>query len=348
MKLCSIFVSLIGFAQLCLATEPDNIKSIIDDIIQEKEKKVLLEPTLHSFGKGFNTAVEYTVSKLFAKDQHVSDSQRTEFMEVLEKYIPQKITFYRVIKPSFDALSFIKISHQVGIDFHAPDKDDEFLLNTMAKNGDLEAIKYLVELGVDVNLVNYCQETALQVSIQNNHNEITEFLLENGANPFKVDTFGESALYDAIAYKYLTPRIIDLIHHVPKDSEHAQRLVAASILSRLDEKIIVVCLNNISSENLAEFLLIDMGLLELADNDSLNELLSIAFELNDVNNFERTIEMGASFHAIPTWALYQKYFKEDSKESKEMQIVACRHFKPNYEFMYNDQSYTICWERLVD
>ena len=65
------------------------------------------------------------------------------------------------------------------------------------REGDLDAVKVLVEAGADVNQVSEFGWTPLLTATQNRYYRIGKFLLENGANPNIANEGGWNPLYIA-------------------------------------------------------------------------------------------------------------------------------------------------------
>ena len=68
-----------------------------------------------------------------------------------------------------------------------------------AKNGDLEAVKLLLDRGIDPNLEDRRGWTALMIGSQNRRLKIVKELLNRGADPNAQNRDGDTALMVAIS-----------------------------------------------------------------------------------------------------------------------------------------------------
>ena len=70
-------------------------------------------------------------------------------------------------------------------------------LHIAARNGNLDIVKILIQASANVNLSDNEGYTPLmRVAIANNH-EVFSLLLKSGANPFSINSFGETAIFHA-------------------------------------------------------------------------------------------------------------------------------------------------------
>lgn len=80
----------------------------------------------------------------------------------------------------------------IALGLFAADLNEELL--TAARNGDLTAVKQMIEKGAAVETKTAYGQTPLYVAAMNGHEDVVRFLLEKGANPNVVDTFYKAPL----------------------------------------------------------------------------------------------------------------------------------------------------------
>lgn len=78
-------------------------------------------------------------------------------------------------------------------------------LFTAAKQGNIVAVKELINKGADINFV--CETsckgwTPLMIAAAENHIDVVKFLLEKGANPNVQNQYGRTALHFAVNYSF--------------------------------------------------------------------------------------------------------------------------------------------------
>jgi len=95
---------------------------------------------------------------------------------------PYSDPWYRDDRSARSSLQKAIIYIKLGARFDAKSDSAGKILRTAAFQGDVEAIKYLLEKGVDINVVDKHKETALMLATIKHHREVVQLLLESGAD----------------------------------------------------------------------------------------------------------------------------------------------------------------------
>ncbi len=99
--------------------------------------------------------------------------------------------------------------------------ENEFLLQTSAKNGDFHTIKFLVEYLLKNNIDLDIIDSALEYAVSENHIDIVNYLLDNGGDVNTWDEFQGSLLEIAVTKQYVD--MLELLFKfdvdIPTDNE---------------------------------------------------------------------------------------------------------------------------------
>jgi ankyrin repeat protein len=182
-------------------------------------------------------------------------------------------------------MELIKYLVEMGVDVHA---NDYLAFRLAVKNNQVELAKYLLSIGADVHVRNEC---ALYYAIENGYNEIVNVLLDAGADPNDIDPY---ILYPAIKdEKYdLIDSLVGNGVNLHDDNEGLLRLAAEN-----DEiKVLSYLLENKADIH--------------ACND---EVLKTAVENGSIETVNFLLSFGADIHVDNDWLLRYAVRKEKYK-----------------------------------
>lgn len=182
-------------------------------------------------------------------------------------------------------MELIKYLVEMGVDVHA---NDYLAFRLAVKNNQVELAKYLLSIGADVHVRN---EYALYYAIENGYNEIVNVLLDAGADPNDIDPY---ILYPAIKdEKYdLIDSLVGNGVNLHDDNEGLLRLAAKN-----DEiKVLSYLLENKADIH--------------ACND---EALKTAVENGSIETVNCLLSFGADIHVDNDWLLRYAVRKEKYK-----------------------------------
>jgi len=110
-------------------------------------------------------------------------------------------TWYRNSCSEKRSLQKAIILIKLGVIFNAKSELAGKIFRTAAFQGNVEAVKYLLERGVDINATDRHKETALILATGSRCKEVVRLLLERGADVNAVNDCGNSALSFAKIWK---------------------------------------------------------------------------------------------------------------------------------------------------
>ncbi|KMU89410.1 ANKDD1A protein [Coccidioides immitis H538.4] len=75
--------------------------------------------------------------------------------------------------------------------------EELYVLHEVARNADMEALRFVLDIGVEIGEVNNLNQTALHIAAGIGHYQMVQFLLEKGADVSAIDSFGFTTLFHA-------------------------------------------------------------------------------------------------------------------------------------------------------
>jgi len=98
-----------------------------------------------------------------------------------------------------------------GADINAKNNNDYTALINAAINGYTAIVELLIENGADINAKNNNGNTALTLAAYNGHTDIVKYLIENGADINAKNNYGFTAL--TLADRYNETKIVEIINY---------------------------------------------------------------------------------------------------------------------------------------